>query len=61
MPRVQVARLYACLVEGIGDEDYLLTTDADLIPLDPNHFSLQRNWNRSLSPPCPLASFFSDC
>ena len=31
--------MYACLADGIGDEDYLLTTDADLIPLSSAHFN----------------------
>ena len=44
----QMSRLYACLVVGIADDDYLLTTDADLIPLSGAHFNAERNWNRSL-------------
>ena len=44
----QVARLYACLVGGIGDDEYLLTTDADLIPLDVQHFSTDRNDEREI-------------
>jgi hypothetical protein len=44
----QIGRLYACLVDGIGDDEYLLTADADLFPLSAPHFSEDRNWNRRL-------------
>lgn len=44
----QVGRLYACIVDGIRDDDYLLTTDADLIPLSSSHFNEQRNWRRRM-------------
>jgi hypothetical protein len=44
----QIGRLYACLVDGMADDEYLLTTDADLIPLSAPHFSEERNWNRRL-------------
>ena len=42
----QVARLYSCLVEGVGPEDFLLTTDADLVPLSRAHFNQDRRWDR---------------
>ncbi|EKX35487.1 hypothetical protein GUITHDRAFT_118301 [Guillardia theta CCMP2712] len=44
----QVGRLYACLVEGIKDDDYLLTSDADLIPVSALHFDSERDWNKKL-------------
>uniref|UniRef100_A0A7S0F622 Nucleotide-diphospho-sugar transferase domain-containing protein n=1 Tax=Hanusia phi TaxID=3032 RepID=A0A7S0F622_9CRYP len=44
----QVGRLYACLAEGIKDDDYLLTSDADLIPVSPTHFDSERDWEKKL-------------
>lgn len=37
----QVSRLYACALPELQEDDYLLTTDADMIPLCPKYFSQQ--------------------
>ena len=42
----QVARLYAALAPGVAPGDHLLTSDADLVPLDPAHFGVERDWSK---------------
>lgn len=38
---MKICRIFACSLETLKDEDYLLTSDADMIPLDPGLFRCQ--------------------
>ena len=44
----QVIRLHAGALSHINPDAYLLTADADLLPLDAGHFFSDRDWTKGL-------------
>ena len=42
-----ILRLFAALMTDFKSSDYLVTSDADLFPLFPDHFLTERDWTRT--------------
>jgi hypothetical protein len=42
-----IGRIFAALMTDFKPMDYMITSDADLFPLLPRHFSVDRNWNKT--------------